>query len=167
MTGERRISLGTLLGCCFLAAAPGCFFQRTETGVAVYRPTPSLGSDSQTADRRNIPMPEEKAKASKTHSDEDKPELLPWRSRIKDQFLNSRFAQSRKSSDGSSRKGIGVSKEAPKPMATLPPTNATNPPASLVSTSAGAKDDDDEQEESTPPSSGPSPRRNRPDLVAE
>jgi hypothetical protein len=164
MTGEKKIAFGALLVCCLLAVAPGCFFQRAERGTGIYSSAPSLEGRSQTADRRNLPVPGDLGKPKASHSEEDKPELLPWRSHMKSHLFNGRFAQSRKTSEDSPRQGNAKAVENSDGEAMLPSTIAVAPSTTLVSSSARDLKD---SEDAVAAKSGPKLHANRPDLVAE
>ena len=94
---------GVLIGCCLLAATSGCLFQRPPDGSIFGNPwlqtcdhAPWLKFRSaKDADTRN-PDADSYA-ADKGDSEADKPELLPWRSRLKSYRLSARLARGRES----------------------------------------------------------------------
>ena len=67
-------STGLLLGCCLLAAVSGCSFHRTEHGFILRSGRWTLQRDSEIPD-----LPAKDAA--------DKPEVLPWRNRLKGYHL--------------------------------------------------------------------------------
>jgi len=75
-----------IAGCCLLAVASGCSFHRTEHGFILRSGQWSL--------ERNSERPEPAAAAAS-----EKPELLPWRSRLKGYRLGSRILHGRESAE--------------------------------------------------------------------
>jgi hypothetical protein len=83
---KRTTIAGTVLGCCLLAAATGCSFHRTEHGFI-------LRSGQWTLERNSQPLDAAAAPAS------EKPELLPWRNRLRGYRFGSRIFHGRDSAD--------------------------------------------------------------------
>jgi hypothetical protein len=153
MAKWARQFVGALLGCCLLAAAPGCVFSRAETSSASQR----FGS---LEDHRLRSTASEDAAERDTNEniaarspDGGKPELLPWRSRIRDRILNGRLAHDRKEP----AKQQQVEAVAALPGKPLPPSAERPQNEGPASSAVG--------DEVRVPANAPS-RLNSPDFVA-
>jgi hypothetical protein len=86
--GNTRI----VLGCCLLAAISGCSFHRTSQGFVLHNDHWSLEHYRESPELAAVETPETP----------EKPELLPWRSRLKGYHLGSRIFHGRQSVDEAS-----------------------------------------------------------------
>ena len=166
MMGRRIQFVGTLLWGCLMAVAPGCLLPRAETGIAYQRPG---GSDAvYSASAENSPASSARRDAGNAEKSrpatDDKPELLPWRSRIKEHFLNGRFAHDRKASSDQPHDDPMTISLPEKPTA----ESSTRPKikAKTVSASTPVSSPVDE-DLSLPPNAVSHPKLNRPDFVAD
>ena len=84
-----------LLGCCLLAAASGCQFHRTGHGFIIQGQPWSLifdrGCEAETGDPSSCEGCSRNPAASSARQAAAKPELLPWRSRLKGYRLAARI----------------------------------------------------------------------------
>jgi hypothetical protein len=94
------------LGCCLTAAVPGCSFHHTAHGFVLRSGQWSL--------ERNRESPDPSAKEAS-----DKPEVLPWRSRLKGYRLGARIFHGRESAGEASTPSQSV-EELQLPDSVLP-----------------------------------------------
>ena len=89
MSREGTRNARIVLGCCLLAAISGCSFQKTSQGFVLSSAHWTLEHNRESPDLSEKATPE-------------KPELLPWRSRLKGYHLGSRIFHGRESVDDAS-----------------------------------------------------------------
>lgn len=144
-SSKARVAGVLLLGCCLLATVPGCSFRRPGHGfvlgsrIAWRSADATQGHDDASCDTGC-------AKCSES----DKPELLPWRSRLKGHRLGARLFH-----------GRDVAGDPSLPEAAVP-DDADGVPRTSVTPTAVSEDD------IRPPESiNPRPEPPRPDLVVD
>jgi hypothetical protein len=174
LSGIAKITAFLLLGCCLLAVAPGCCVHRTGHGFIIssqwsleYRHTPWLTCRSANdADCTTCEEGCSKGVENSAAQAADRPELLPWRSRMKGYRLGDRLFRGRESTGG----------QHIAELATMPPSRAlpVKPPPVPA---AGPSDDSEGNDHPAssakasglelPNSVGSHPEPDRPDLVVD
>ena len=127
MTGGKGRFAGIVLGCCLGVAAGGCACHRTGHGFVVGSRW-SLEYSTQ-APRFSF-RSAKGADGGRTESDQspavaNKPELLPWRSRLKGYRLGARIFHGGESSDSANPPGMAIASSSKTPPLALPPVADT------------------------------------------
>ncbi len=162
MGGNIRFA-GIILGCCLWTAAPGCVGPRSgQVGHGwMAAMNPLSWSSSPTVAKTESADADEQLAAT-----ESKPELLPWRSRLKGYRLGARLARSRESDsedDASETAEVASTRKSDSPT-----------PAKLVSHESDGPSSDDRMTPSlengelqVPGSVRLLPEKSRPDIVVD
>jgi len=184
--GRTTFAGPALLGCCLLLTASGCALHRTDRGLVLssqwsleLNRTPwlafrankdvgySLSEGKQgTAKSLDRPMTSEEWAASR-------PELLPWRSRLKEHRLASRLFHRKDGAKEMQHPGEAAAVVAAKSPQMPPASQTPTVPASTAVTTAEFEADalpasvTNDCELQIPDQAGSLPEINRPDLVVD
>ena len=158
-----------LIACCLLAATSGCLLQRPPDGSIFSNPwlqasdhAPWLKFRSATATATDA----DSYAAEKGGSTADKPELLPWRSRLKSYRLGTRLARGQESTSNPDSSEIAATPGETRPPLEAPPVPT---PATPDDTRAngGRVPATETAKLQLPASVGLRPESNRPDFVVD
>jgi hypothetical protein len=160
MRGGKLRFAGIVFGCCLGTALTGCVWHRSDGWLADqhilprFSPSPTSIKDSVVAHR-----------ADHRSTTESKPELLPWRSRLKGYHLGARLARDRNAVSEQSPTA-SVEKKTPSPISTRESTRSMIEPDSF-SQSTSDSPSLENGELRLPADVGSAPDRGCPDVVVE